>query len=55
MVFSPQPLASAPHTHLVSMVVDESGEAAFARSLARTYPNVTLIRVKEAIATMQMC
>ena len=53
MVFSPQPLASAPHTHLVSMVVDESGEAAFARSLARTYPNVTLIRVKEAIATMR--
>ena len=53
MVFSPQPLASAPHTHLVSMVVDESGEAAFARSLARDYPNVTLIRVKEAIATMR--
>ena len=53
MVFSPQPLASAPHTHLVSMVVEESGEAAFARALARDYPNVTLIRVKEAIATMR--
>ena len=53
MVFSPQPLASAPHTHLVSMVVAESGEAAFARVLARDYPNVTLIRVKEALATMR--
>ena len=36
-----------------SMVVDESGEAAFARSLGAYYPNVTLIRVKEAIATMR--
>lgn len=53
MVFSPQPLASAPHTHLVSLVVDEAGEADFARLLARDYPNVTLIRVKEAIATMR--
>lgn len=53
MVFSPQPLASAPHTHLVSMVVDEAGEADFARMLARDYPNVTLIRVKEALATMR--
>ena len=53
MVFSPAPLAAAPHTHLVSMVVDESGEAAFARKLARDYPNVTLIRVKEAIAGMR--
>ena len=35
------------------MVVEESGEAAFARALARDYPNVTLIRVKEAIATMR--
>ena len=53
MVFSPQPLASAPHTHLVSMVVDESSEARFARNLARSYPNISIIRVKEAIASMR--
>ena len=53
MVFSPNPLASAPHTHLVSMVVDEDSEARFARTLSRSYPNVTSIRVKEAIASMR--
>ena len=53
MVFSPNPLASAPHTHLVSMVVDEDSEARFARFLARGFPNVTIIRVKEAIAAMR--
>jgi putative ABC transport system permease protein len=53
MVFSPNPLASAPHTHLASMVVDEAAEARFARLLARDYPNVTIIRVKEALAAMR--
>lgn len=52
-VFSPQPLASAPHTHLASLVVATEGEAAFTRTLARNYPNISIIRVKEAIASLR--
>ena len=53
MVFSPNPLAYAPHTHMVTVIMKEAGEADFARLLAHHYPNVTIIRVKEAIATMR--
>lgn len=52
-VFSPQPLAAAPHTHLASLVVATEGEAAFTRTLARQYPNISIIRVKEAIAGLR--
>ena len=53
MVFSPEPLARAPHTHLVSAIMDDAAEAGFSRYMARSHPNVTLIRVKEAIASMR--
>jgi len=53
MVFSPNPLKYAPHTYLASLSLDTEDEAAFARTMARDFPNVTMIRVKEAIATMR--
>jgi putative ABC transport system permease protein len=53
MVFSPNPLKYAPHTYLASLSLDAEDEAAFARTMARDFPNVTMIRVKEAIATMR--
>lgn len=48
-IFSPAPLASAPHTHLTTVTMDADAEAAFAREVVLAYPNVTTIRVKEAI------
>ena len=53
MVFSPKPLASAPHTYLATLTMAEQDEAKLARMLARDYPNVTIIRVKEAISSMR--
>ncbi len=53
LVFSPAPLANAPHTHLASLVVAPAREADFARMVARDYPNVSIIRVKEAITAMR--
>ena len=51
MVFSPHPLKNAPHSFLASMSMAEDREPAFARMVARDYPNVTIIRVKEAMET----
>ncbi len=53
MVFSPKPLIYAPHTYLATLTMAEKDEAKLARMLARDYPNVTIIRVKEAIAGMR--
>ena len=53
MVFSPNPLKYAPHTYLATLSLAAEDEARFARSLSRDFPNVTIIRVKEALATMR--
>ena len=53
MVFSPHPLKNAPHTYLASVSLEGADEAAFLRTMTRDFPNVTIIRVKEAIATMR--
>ena len=53
MVFSPTPLQYAPHSYLASMSMSTSQEGVFARTIARDYPNITIIRVKEAIASMR--
>ena len=53
LVFSPNPLASAPHTYLTTLSMADSEEVKITRMLARDYPNVTIIRVKEALATMR--
>jgi putative ABC transport system permease protein len=53
LVFSPNPLAYAPHTYLATLGLADAEEAKLTRMLARDYPNVTIIRVKEALATMR--
>jgi putative ABC transport system permease protein len=53
MVFSPVPLSAAPHTLMATVhtATDAAEEAVIAR-VAADFPNVTAIRVKEALETV---
>ncbi|MDG1168601.1 MAG: FtsX-like permease family protein, partial [Sulfitobacter sp.] len=42
-------LAGAPHTFISTVYADEAAEAAILRDLATAYPNITAIRVRDAI------
>ncbi|CAI8235247.1 MAG: Uncharacterised protein [Alphaproteobacteria bacterium] len=53
MVFSPHPLKNAPHSYLASLSLEAQDEVGFSRILVRDFPNITIIRVKEALATMR--
>ena len=53
MVFSPEPLKNAPHSYLASLSLAAQDEVGFSRIMARDFPNITIIRVKEALATMR--
>lgn len=53
MVFSPNALRGAPHTHLATLIYPDGGtpteEAAIIRSVAASFPMVTAVRVKDAL------
>ena len=49
LVFSPGVLESAPHTYLATVSLDGAHEAALQRTVTRAYPNITSVRVKEAL------
>ena len=49
MIFSPGGLESAPHSELATVTMDEAGEADFERSVVAAFPNVTSVRVKQAL------
>ncbi|MCU0831334.1 MAG: ABC transporter permease [Rhizobiaceae bacterium] len=52
MVFSPNTFAGAPHSWLATLVdseADATKEAQILNTLARTYPNITTVRVKDAL------
>ena len=49
MVMSPSAVESAPHSFIATVYAEESAEAAILRDVARAYPNVTAIRVRDAI------
>lgn len=49
MMLNPAALAGAPHTHIATVYANEAAEAAILRDLARAYPNITAIRVRDAI------
>ncbi|MBI2254313.1 MAG: ABC transporter permease [Proteobacteria bacterium] len=51
MVFSPGLISSAPQTHIATVRVDPARESALVKDLAGKYPNVSAIRVKDAIST----
>ena len=49
MVFSPNALKNAPHSHVVTVEMQGGDEAQVLNRMARAYPSVTAVRVKDAI------
>jgi len=49
MAMNPAALAGAPHTSIATVYAEPQAEAAILRDLSRSYPNVTAIRVRDAI------
>jgi putative ABC transport system permease protein len=49
MVFSPNALAGAPHSNLVTVSLPLGREAAFLGRIARSFPTVTAVRVRDAL------
>lgn len=52
LVFSPGVLDAAPQTILSTVTMDEAGELELQRQVTDAFPNVTSIRVKEAISSV---
>uniref|UniRef100_UPI000AB76926 ABC transporter permease n=1 Tax=Gemmobacter sp. LW-1 TaxID=1529005 RepID=UPI000AB76926 len=50
MTMNPGALAGAPHTHIATIYTPPQDEARILRDLAGTWPNITAIRVRDAIA-----
>lgn len=42
-------LSGAPHTHIATIYAQEADEGSILRDMAKTYPNITAIRVRDAI------
>jgi putative ABC transport system permease protein len=49
MTLNPAALAGAPHTFISTVYAEPEAEAAILRDLSRAYPNITAIRIKDAI------
>lgn len=49
MSFNPAALQGAPHTHIVTVHTTPEAEGALVRDLSNAYPNVTAIRIREAV------
>ena len=49
MTLNPAALAGAPHTFITTVYAEETAEAAILRDLSKAYPNITAIRVRDAI------
>lgn len=49
MSINPSALAGAPNTYISTVYAEEQAEAAILRDLATAYPNITAIRVRDAI------
>jgi putative ABC transport system permease protein len=49
LTMNPTALAAAPHTFISTVYASEDAEAAILRDLATAYPNITAIRVRDAI------
>jgi putative ABC transport system permease protein len=52
IVFAPGALESAPHSFMATISMPEAQERPFARSIARAFPTVSAIRVKEVVETV---
>jgi len=49
MTMNPAALQGAPHTFIATVYAEEEAEAAILRDVSRAYPNVTAIRIRDAI------
>ncbi|MGI9391503.1 MAG: ABC transporter permease [Boseongicola sp.] len=49
MSMNPSALAGAPHSHIATVYAEDSAEPAVLREMSNAFPNVTAIRVKDAI------
>uniref|UniRef100_UPI0037CBB505 ABC transporter permease n=1 Tax=Roseovarius salis TaxID=3376063 RepID=UPI0037CBB505 len=49
MVMNPAALEAAPHSFIATVYARETAEAAILRDISDTYPNITAIRVRDAI------
>ena len=49
LTMNPAALEAAPHTYISTVYADEPAEAEILRDLATRYPNITAIRVRDAI------
>ena len=49
LAMNPSALSGAPHTFISTVYAEEEAEAAILRDLAERYPNITAIRVRDAI------
>ncbi len=52
MVFTPATLQNAPHTHLATITMEAERETALLREVSGRFPNITAIRMKEALDTI---
>jgi len=49
MTMNPAALQGAPHTFIATVYAEEEAEAAILRDISKAYPNVTAIRIRDAI------
>ncbi|MEP1694952.1 MAG: FtsX-like permease family protein, partial [Paracoccaceae bacterium] len=49
MTMNPAALAGAPHSFISTVYTENAAEASILRDMSQTYPNITSIRVKDAI------
>ena len=52
LIFSPNALAGAPHSYMATVAMPEADERVFSRAVTRSFPPVSLIQVKEVIASV---
>ena len=52
LVFTPNTLVKAPHAHIVTAAMSSGDEGAVLKSIAKTFPSVTGVRVKDALASV---
>lgn len=49
MTLNPAALAGAPHTHIATVYAPPEAEGAILREVTKTWPNITAIRIREAV------
>lgn len=52
IVFDPNTLAAAPHTYISTLKITQEQESIAHRTLSNAYPNVTIVRMKEVLESV---